>query len=189
MVYHGDLRESPLTALNTIDTTDGSLYIKAQTLSVAQITQLLGWASPISDPSNYVLNFSIMFKAPEINNSRYACICIQTTDRAVVNDAYESGKSMYNIIFRRDGRIGIFNYNDVVVGPNTNSSASAIPADQIAQDTWVPFRITVTPTQIVAERVGYPVSVTHVNSTHRGAYLFAGAKGIDAKFKDMTISV
>lgn len=189
MVYHGDLRESPLTALNTIDTTDGSLYIKAQTLSVAQITQLLGWASPISNPSNYVLNFSIMFKAPEMNESRFASICIQTTDRAVVNDNVESGKSLYNIIFRRDGRIGIFNYDDVVAGPSTNSSASAIPADLIAQDTWVPFRITVTPTQIIAERVGYAVSVTHVNSTHRGAYLFAGAKAIDVKFKEMTISV
>lgn len=189
MVYHGDLRDAPLTALNTVDVTNKALRIQAQTLSIAQIAQLAGWACPVPNPSNYTLDFSIQFNAPEVNNSRFATLCLKTTDNSNWDDAANAEKFMYNCIMRRDGRIGIYTYNGLAGGPSTVSSASVIPAELMTQDVWYPFRLTVTPTTVTLARLdAQATSVTHVDSTFRGAYIGLGAKGVDVRFKNLSIS-
>ncbi len=93
-----------------------------------------------------------------------------------------------NMIMRRDGRMELQVYDGLAGGPNAVSSETPIPAERIELDTWVPCRLTVTPVRITLVRLDMPVSVTIENSQVRGAYLFAGSKGADVKFRSMTLT-
>lgn len=183
-IYHGDLRE-PSVAV-TLDTAESAIVVPTRSLT-HQDTVLLGWASPVADPEKYVLDFSMKFAAVS-SDSGYGLIATQTTDRAMTNDNPEAGKISMNMIMRRDGRIGLYVYDGAAGGPSAVSSESAVPAEMIPLDSRVPCRLTVTPTQITLERLDMAVSATIVNSQVRGAYLFAGSKNADVKFRSMTLS-
>lgn len=182
--YHGDLRASSVPV--TLDTTESAIVVPTKSLTW-QDTVLLGWASPVVTPSNFILNFSMKFTGVS-SDPAFGVIATQTTDRAIVNDALEVDKVSMNMIMRRDGRLGIYVYDGLAGGPSAVSSGAAIPEELIALNTWVPYRLTVTPTQITLERLDMPVSATLVNSQIRGAYLFVGSKGADVKFKSMTLT-
>ena len=183
-IYHGDLHE-PSVAV-TLDTAESAIVVPTSSLT-HQDTVLLGWASPVLDPQNFVLTFSMKF-AGVSSDSGFALIATQTTDRAMSNDTPEAGKIAMNMIMRRDGRIGLYVYDGAVAGPSAVSSESAMSAELIALDTWVPCRLTVTPTQITLERLDLAVSASIENSQVRGAYLFAGSKNADVKFRSMTLT-
>lgn len=179
--YHGDLRSARVTLA------PGESAITVSTKSWAnQDTVLLGWASPVKDPENFVLDFSMKF-ADIASDTAYGSITIQTTDRAVISDLPEVGKRAINGIMRRDGRMELHVLDGPDGGPGAVSSASPVTAELIALDTWVPFRLTVTPTQITLERLDMAVSAAIVNNQVRGAYLFAGSKGANVKFRSMTL--
>jgi glycerophosphoryl diester phosphodiesterase len=182
--YHGDLRASSVAV--SLDTAESAIVIPTKSLAW-QDTALLGWASPVVDPGNFVLDFFMKFTGVT-SDSAFGVIATQTTDRAITNDASESGKISMNMIMRRDGRIGLYVLDGAAGGPNAVSSGVAIPEELIQLDTWVPFRLTVTPTQIILQRLDMAVSATIANSQVRGAYLFAGAKGADVKFRAMILS-
>lgn len=183
-IYHGDLRE-PSVAV-ALDTAESAIVVPTKTLT-HQDTVLLGWASPVVDPENFVLDFSMKFAAVS-SDSGFAVIASRTTDRAITNDIPEAGKISMNMILRRDGRIELYVYDGAAGGPSAVSSESPMPAEMIALDTWIPCRLTVTPTQITLDRLDMAVSATIVNSQVRGAYLFAGSKNADVKFKSMTLT-
>jgi glycerophosphoryl diester phosphodiesterase len=180
--YHGDIR-SPRVSL---DGAESAIMISTKSWA-NQDTVLLGWASPVEDPENFVLDFSMKF-AGVSSDSACGVIATQTTDRAIVNDTPESAKISMNMLLRRDGRIELHVYDGANPGPVAVSSEAAIPGQMIPLDTWVPFRLTVTPAQIILARLDMAVSTTLVNSQIRGAYLFAGSKGADVKFKAMSLS-
>ncbi|MDP3850663.1 MAG: glycerophosphodiester phosphodiesterase [Luteolibacter sp.] len=183
-IYHGDLRE-PSVAV-TLDTAESAIMVPTKTLP-HQDTILLGWASPVVNPENFVLDFSMKFAAVS-SDSGYGLIATQTTDRAITNDNPEAGKISMNMILRRDGRIGLYVFDGAAGGPGAVSSESPVPAELIPLDTWVPCRLAVTPTQITLQRLDTAVSATIANRQIRGAYLFAGAKNADVKFKSMTLT-
>jgi hypothetical protein len=79
-------------------------------------------------------------------------------------------------------------FDGAAQGPTAVSSELAMAGEMIALDAWVPFRLTVTPSQLTLERLDMPVSATLVNSQVRGACLFAGSKGADVKFRAMTLT-
>jgi hypothetical protein len=180
--YHGDIR-SPRVSL---DGEESAIVVSTKSWA-NQDTVLLGWASPVQDPENFVLDFSMKFTGVS-SDSAFGVIATQTTDRAIVNDSPESAKVSMNLIIRRDGRIEIHVFDGVAGGPHAVSSESAIPGEMITLDAWVPFRLTVTPTQLTLQRLDMAVSATLVNSQVRGAFLFAGSKGADVKFRAMTLS-
>jgi glycerophosphoryl diester phosphodiesterase len=180
--YHGDIRSARVS----LDHAESAIRVSTKSWA-NQDTVLLGWASPVEDPEDFVLDFSMKFTAVS-DDSACGVIATQTTDRAIVNDMPESAKISMNMIMRRDGRIGLYVSDGATGGPTAVSSESAIPGEMIALDTWVPYRLTVTPVQITLERLDMTVSATLVNSQVRGACLFAGSKGADVKFRAMTLS-
>lgn len=180
--YHGDIRASTAT----LDPAESAMVVSTRTLA-RQDTVLMGWASPVSDPGRFVLEFSMKFTAVS-SDSAFGVIATQTTDWAINSDSPVDGKVSMNMIMRRDGRIELQVLDGLTAGPNAVSSASPVPGQLIPLGEWVPFRLTVTPGQITLERVGVAVSVTMQNSQVRGAYLFAGSKGADVKFRSMTLA-
>lgn len=182
--YHGDLRAPTLGV--TLDVAESAIVVPTKTLA-HQDTVLLGWASPVADPANFVLDFSMKFTGVA-SDSGYGVIATQTTDRAISNDAPEVGKVSMNLIMRRDGRIGLYVLDGVGGGPSVFSSESAVPSELISLDVWVPCRITVSPDQITFERRDMAVSATIVNSQIRGSYIFAGSKYADVKFRSMSLT-
>jgi glycerophosphoryl diester phosphodiesterase len=180
--YHGDIRSSRVT----LDSSESAITVSTK-LWANQDTVLLGWASPVQDPENFVLDFSMKFTGVS-SDSAFGVISTQTTDRAIVNDTPEIAKISMNMIMRRDGRIGLYVHDGIAGGPHAVSSESAMPDELIPLHTWLPYRLTVTPIQITLARQDRAVSVTLVNSQVRGAYLFAGSKGADVKFRAMTLS-
>jgi glycerophosphoryl diester phosphodiesterase len=179
--YHGDIRSNRVT----MDGAESAIVVSTKSWA-NQDTVLLGWASPVEEPENFVLDFSMKFTGVS-SDSAFGVIATQTTDRAIVNDLPESAKISMNLIMRRDGRMELHVFDGAVGGPRAVSSEAAIPGEMIALDAWVPFRLTVTPTQLTLQRLDMAVSATLVNNQVRGAYLFAGSKGADVKFKAMTI--
>jgi hypothetical protein len=179
--YHGDIRSPRVT----LDGAESAIMVSTKSWA-NQDTVLLGWASPLEDPENFVLDFSMKFTAVS-SDPAFGVIATQTTDRAIINDTPESAKTSMNMLMRRDGRMELHVYDGADAGPIALSSESPVPAELIALDTWVPFRLTVTPAQIILERIDMAVSASISNSQVRGVYLFAGSKGADVKFKTMTL--
>ena len=100
--YHGDIR-APSVAV-TLDTAESAVVIPTKSLA-HQDTVLLGWASPVDDPENFVLDFSMKF-AGVSSDAGFGVIATQTTDRAISNDTPEAEKISMNMIMRRDGGWG-----------------------------------------------------------------------------------
>ncbi len=182
--YHGSLRGSPVAI--SLDTAESAVVIPTKLLA-RQDTVLLGWASPVADPQNFILEFEMKFTGVA-SDSSYGVIATQTTDRAIINDALESAKFSMNMILRRDGRIELHVYDGLTAGSVAVSSASPVAADLIGLDTWVPFRLTVTPAQIAMTRIDSGATAMISNNQIRGDYLFAGSKGADVKFKSMSLA-
>ncbi len=182
-IYHGHLRGTPTAG--SLDIIDSAIAIPTLG-SGRQDTVLLGWASPVNDAENYILEFSMKFTGVAVDSS-YGMIATQTTDRVIADDTLEADKVSMKLIMRRDGRMEIGVSDGLAGGPLAVSSAAAIPADLIAMDSWTPYRLTLSPTTVTLERLDRPVSATLENSQIRGAYLFAGSRGADVKFKSMTL--
>ena len=182
--YHGNLRGSPVSV--TLDTAEAAISVSTRSLG-RQDTVLLGWASPVADPKNFDLEFSIKFTSSAFDSS-YAVVATQETDRPIINNTSESGKFSMNMIMRRDGRIELQVKEGLAGGPVAQSSAEPDPRKLIALNTWVPFRLTVTPEDITLQRTDADVSATIENNVIRGSYLFAGASGADVKFRSMILN-
>lgn len=180
--YHGDIRSRRVT----LDGVDAAIMVATKS-SANQDTVLLGWASPVADPENFVLDFHMKF-ADVSSDSSFGVIAIQTTDRAIVSDSPEAGKVSMNMVMRRDGRIGLHVLDGLEGGPSVVSSALPVPAEWIALNDWVPYRLSVTPASITLQRLDMAVSATIPNNQVRGGYLFAGSKGADVKFGSMLLS-
>lgn len=182
--YHGNLHDS--TVAVSLDIAESAIFIPTRSLG-REDTVLLGWASPVIDPENFVLNFSMKFTSVA-SDSSYGVIATQTTDKAIINDALESEKISMNMIMCRNGRIELQVKDGFAGGPVATSSVGPNADELITLDTLVPFRLTVTPTQITLERTDANVSAILFNSQVRGGYLFAGSKGADVKFRSMTLT-
>lgn len=180
--YHGDIRSPAVT----LDTMESAIVVSTRSLA-RQDTVLMGWASPVSDPSNFVLDFSMRFSDVS-SDSAFGVIATQTTDRAIDNDTLEADKVSMNMIMRRDGRIELHVYDGLEGGPTAVSSEAPVPDELIDLNTWVPYRLTVAPNHITLGRLDMAVSATIANSQVRGAYLFAGSKDADVKFRSMSLS-
>ena len=183
--YHGDLRASSVAV--SLDIAESAIVIPTKSLA-RQDTVLLGWASPVADPENFILDFSMKF-AGVSSDSSFAVVATQATDRAIVNDTPESAKVSMNMIMRRDGRIELHVLDSTAAaGPIAVSSVSPIAGELVPLDSWVPYRLTVTPARITLSRLDMAVSASILNSQVRGAYLFVGSKGADVKFRAMSLA-
>ena len=180
--YHGDIRTSRVS----LDGAESAIAISTRTWT-SQDTVLLGWASPLHQPEDFVLDFSMKFTAVS-EDAACGVIATQTSDRAISSDMPEDGKSSMNMIMRRDGRIELHVLDGAQAGPVAVSSDFPIPGQMMPLDEWVPYRLTVTPEDVTLERVGAGVAASIQNSQIRGAYLFAGSKQADVKFRSMTLN-
>lgn len=146
----------------------------------------LGYLKP-PNPSNYVVNFECNITQVNLA-ANYGFIALSTTDDFTIADRPAQADA-YQFLVRGDGTIGSRVYTDNTFLANLNASQAVTG---FALNTWLGYRVTVTPTTIRWERSdGQGTTFSTANATlHRPLpYLHFGRSGGNgAQFRNVVIT-
>lgn len=146
---------------------------------------LMGWACPIATPTNYTITFDVKVTALyNDDKTRWSSIFINASDDTPHYDLPADAINGYHLLFRANGELVIFKK----VSGNNVVLVAASSTSEITLNTWIPLRVTVTPTTITFTRLDTNGSVTTNDSAFRGGYFFLGRMGAAARFRNVVVS-
>lgn len=150
-------------------------------------SSLMGWANPMGGAETceaVTINVTVKFES-SFSSDRWASLAICTTDVAFAVDSPTNSVNGYHFLFHKNGKISIYKLTNagapLLVALSTG--VTVIPDGGSAS-----YRITVTGGNIKLQRLDVPYECSVDDTTYRGSYLHAGAKGVFAKFSAISIA-
>jgi glycerophosphoryl diester phosphodiesterase len=167
---------------------DSSWGYDSSTIAEDRLFALHGWLKP-TDPTNFVLDFEVAIDAVSGGNLTYwAAVYIGTTDIVYADLAHSAGRNGYNLLLRANGGLGIYKVATPAASVLLGEVTSAAGTD-VVLGTFVPMRITVTPTQITLARRDLPAeTVTVTDSSTRGRYFSLGRRFAAVRFRNVSVN-
>jgi glycerophosphoryl diester phosphodiesterase len=167
---------------------DNSWGYDSSTIAEDRLFALHGWLKP-TDPTNFVLDFEVAIDAVSGGNLTYwAAVYIGTTDIVYADLAHSAGRNGYNLLLRANGALGIYKVATPAASVLLGEVTSAAGTD-VVLGTFVPMRITVTPTTLTLARRDLPAeTVTVTDSTTRGRYFSLGRRFSAVRFRNVSVN-
>lgn len=150
-------------------------------------SSLMGWANPMGGGdtcSDVTIDVTVRFESA-FSADRWASLAICTSDIAFAVDSPTNSVNGYHFLFHKNGKLSIYKL--------TNSGAPLLAAKTVGiaaipDGGTASYRITVSGSNLMLERLDIPYSVVVADTDYRGAYLHAGVKGVFAKFSVIPVT-
>lgn len=147
---------------------------------------LMGQCCPVANADGtWTLTFDVV--CDETGGWASAMVC--AADDSMFDD-HDSGLDQsaingYHILFRANGQISIFK---VTAGTPASLGNSAVSV-AVSNGSTITCKVTVSPTQIKAERLDQPtVTLTVNDAAYRGAYFHLGSFEFEGKFSNLVVA-
>lgn len=168
-----------------IFTTAGAWEINNAAASVHNST-LQGWGCPINNDMNatsYRIDFTTDLISA-LDTGRWFGVHLTTDDEAYT-DGYSNTANGYQILIRKSGQLQVYR-----ITAGTPTLLSSFSGTARADGDSVPYRVTVSPTQITVARTNNADTLTVTDSTHRGLpYFRFGSAGVAGRYKSVSVTV
>ena len=113
-------------------------------------------------------------------------ICAPNDSSFADDGATSAGANGYHLLFRASGDISMFRVDGGVAAPLGGATGTLTP---LTTGTQARYKVTVSPTQVKAERLDVVGATnTQTSSTYRGGYFHLGSFGTNAQFYDLTVA-
>lgn len=93
----------------------------------------------------------------------------------------------YHVFSRVNGALGLSAH---VNGSSSSTALGSASASAAVADTWIPFNVDVTPTQVIFRRLDTATTITVSNTTYPGRYfgLFSGSSAVAPAYRNIVVS-
>lgn len=179
--YHGHLSSG--TASTRGSFTSGKLSIP-QT-SFVEILQ--GWASPLANPNNLTLTFSVDFVTAAAPTNWVTIDLVSGDGTFPSNGVFPTGQTGYRCLFRKNGNVAVYRVTDA---GSTLLETAAGTITTVTDGATATYKVTLTPTTIKAERTDVANATSAIaDSTYRNLkYVYFGDDNVAARLHSVTVA-
>lgn len=179
--YHGQVAGGTAGTRGTLASSK-MVWTQTSFISVVQ-----GWASPLADPDNLVLTFSVDFVTGAAATN-WVCVDLCSNDASPPSNAvFGTSQTGYRCLLRKNGNVAVYR---VTSAGATLLEIAAGTVTTISDGSTATYKITVTPTTVKAERTDVANATTAIaDATYRSLdYLIFGGDNIAARWHAVTVA-